>query len=159
MSTHDASENSTRAANSTKSVLDPSGPPCLLVLEDGKCFSGTSFGSTGTVTGEIVFNTSIIGYQEILTDPSYAGQVVTLTYPEIGNYGTTKDDIESTSGEVYARGLVIRHLSRRYSSWRGDAHLTEFMVKHNVIGITGVDTRAVTLHIREKRRHALCHFD
>jgi carbamoyl-phosphate synthase small subunit len=108
------------------------------------------FGASGTVTGELVFNTSLIGYQEILTDPSYAGQVVTLTYPEIGNYGTSDKDIESCGGGVHARGLVIRHLSRQFSSWRGESHLTEFMVKHNVIGITGVDTRAVTRHIRDK---------
>ncbi|HEY9754061.1 MAG TPA: glutamine-hydrolyzing carbamoyl-phosphate synthase small subunit [Oculatellaceae cyanobacterium] len=147
MSTHDASQHS---STSNRSVLDPSGPPCLLALEDGKCFTGMLFGAPGTVKGELVFNTSLIGYQEILTDPSYAGQVVTLTYPEIGNYGTSKEDIESTSGGVHARGLVIRHLSRQFSSWRGEGHLTEFMVKHNVIGISGVDTRAVTRHIRDK---------
>ncbi|HEY9680870.1 MAG TPA: glutamine-hydrolyzing carbamoyl-phosphate synthase small subunit [Oculatellaceae cyanobacterium] len=147
MSTHDASQHS---STSNRSVLDPSGPPCLLALEDGKCFTGMLFGAPGTVKGELVFNTSLIGYQEILTDPSYAGQVVTLTYPEIGNYGTNNEDIESTGGGVHARGLVIRHLSRQFSSWRGEGHLTEFMVKHNVIGISGVDTRAVTRHIRDK---------
>src|SRR3984885_5786084 len=88
--------------------------PCLLALEDGRTFSGIGFGATGTRTGELVFNTSMTGYQEILTDPSYAGQVVTMTYPEIGNYGTNSEDLESQGGIIHARGLVIRHLSRRY---------------------------------------------
>ncbi len=144
MSTHDHSE------NPNLSVLEPSGQPCLLALEDGKCFPGLSFGAVGTVTGELVFNTSLIGYQEILTDPSYAGQVVTLTYPEIGNYGTNDDDLESIGGKVHARGLVIRHLSRKYSNWRGTSPLTEFMKAHKVIGISNVDTRAITRHIRDK---------
>lgn len=134
---------------SSPSILDPSGPPCLLALEDGKYFTGLSFGATGTMTGELVFNTSLVGYQEILTDPSYAGQVVTLTCPEIGNYGATNADIESTGGQVHARGLVIKHLSRKFSSWRGETSLPEFMIKHNVIGISGVDTRAITRHIRD----------
>src|SRR5437879_613827 len=89
--------------------------PCLLALEDGKTFAGYGFGATGTSVGELVFNTSLTGYQEVLTDPSYAGQVITLTYPEIGNYGANDDDLES--GKIYARGLVIRHLSRIFSSW------------------------------------------
>jgi carbamoyl-phosphate synthase small subunit len=143
LSSNDASQ------GSNPSILEPSGPPCLLALEDGKYFSGLSFGAVGTVTGEIVFNTSLTGYQEILTDPSYAGQVVTLTTPEIGNYGATELDIESTSGGVHARGLVIKHLSRRFSSWRGESSLPEFMQKHNVVGISGVDTRAITRHIRD----------
>lgn len=131
------------------SLLTPSLPACLLALEDGKYFSGFSFGAKGTVTGELVFNTSIIGYQEVLTDPSYAGQVVTLTYPEIGNYGTNAEDLESVGGNVQVRALVIKHLSRQWSSWRGVASLEQFLNEHNVIGITGVDTRAVTRHIRD----------
>lgn len=132
---------------------DPSRPvlmshtPCLLALEDGRTYSGIGFGQPGTVTGELVFNTSITGYQEVLTDPSYAGQVVTLTYPEIGNYGTNREDMESK--RIYARGLVIRHLSRRHSNWRSSQSLPQFLAQHNVLGIYDVDTRAITKHIRD----------
>ncbi|SRR5579875_732139 len=121
--------------------------PCLLALEDGKTFLGVGFGAKGTAAGELVFNTSITGYQEILTDPSYAGQVVTLTYPEIGNYGANDEDLEST--RIYARGLVVRHLSRRYSSWRANRSLGEFLAAQNIIGLAEVDTRALTRHIRD----------
>jgi carbamoyl-phosphate synthase small subunit len=120
----------------------------ILALEDGRCFSGVGFGAVGTAVGELVFNTSIIGYQEILTDPSYAGQIITLTYPEIGNYGTNDEDLESE--KVHARGLVVKHLSRTFSSWRGKCSLNDFLLAHNIIGITDVDTRAVTRHIRDK---------
>jgi carbamoyl-phosphate synthase small subunit len=85
-----------------------------------------------------------------LTDPSYAGQVVTLTYPEIGNYGTNDDDLESTSGKIHARGLIVRRLNKRYSSWRGRKSLSDFLLEQGTIGISGVDTRAITRHIREK---------
>lgn len=122
--------------------------PCLLALEDGRTFLGIGFGHPGTVTGELVFNTSMTGYQEILTDPSYAGQVVTLTYPEIGNYGTNQGDLESK--KVFARGLVIRHLSRRHSNWRASHSLPQFLAQHKVLGIYDVDTRAITKHIRDK---------
>jgi carbamoyl-phosphate synthase small subunit len=98
----------------------------------------------------LVFNTSLIGYQEILTDPSYAGQIVTLTYPEIGNYGTTDEDLESTSGKIHARALVVRHLNQRYSNWRASDTLHAFLANQGKIGISGVDTRAITRHIREK---------
>lgn len=121
---------------------------CLLALEDGKTFLGAGFGASGTVTGELVFNTSLTGYQEILTDPSYAGQVVTLTYPEIGNYGANDEDVESA--RIFARALIVRHLSRRYSSWRATSSLPEFLLAQNVIGLEGVDTRAITRHIRDK---------
>lgn len=124
------------------------GSPCLLALEDGRCFSGNGFGHTGTCTGELVFNTSLTGYQEILSDPSYAGQIVTMTYPEIGNYGTNLDDLESR--RVYARGMVVRHLSRKYSSWRAEKSLHQFLAEQQVIGISDLDTRAVTRHIRDK---------
>ena len=122
--------------------------PAILALEDGRCFTGVGFGATGTSVGELVFNTSIFGYQEILTDPSYAGQIITLTYPEIGNYGTNDEDVESK--KIHARGLVVKHLSRNYSSWRGKKSLHEFLVAQNVIGIAEVDTRAITRHIRDK---------
>lgn len=121
---------------------------CRLALEDGTTQLGTGFGKPGTAVGEIVFNTSLIGYQEILTDPSYAGQVITLTYPEIGNYGINPDDNESS--KIYARGLVVHHLSRTYSSWRAVESLSEFLSRFGVIGITGINTRAITRHIRDK---------
>ena len=152
MNTVDSAKHS--AAKSSESSTDQlftvSGQPCLIALEDGKHFRGHAFGATGTVAGELVFNTSLIGYQEILTDPSYAGQIVTLTYPEIGNYGANDEDLESSNGKIFARGLIIRHLSRKYSSWRGTESLPEFMAKQNIIGVTGVDTRAITRHIRDK---------
>lgn len=124
------------------------GTPSLLALEDGRSFQGIGFGATGTRTGELVFNTSLTGYQEILSDPSYAGQVVTMTYPEQGNYGTNSEDMEST--KVYARAMVVRHLSRRYSSWRAEKSLHQFLAEQQVLGITDVDTRAITRHIRDK---------
>ncbi|MBY0356569.1 MAG: glutamine-hydrolyzing carbamoyl-phosphate synthase small subunit [Candidatus Obscuribacterales bacterium] len=122
--------------------------PCLIALEDGRTFTGIHFGAPGTQTGELVFNTSLTGYQEILSDPSYAGQIVTMTYPEIGNYGTCDADWESR--KIFARGLVIRHLSRRYSSWRSTKSLGQFLQEQSVIGIADVDTRAITRHIRDK---------
>lgn len=127
---------------------NPPGNPCLLALEDGRTFAGINFGATGTTTGELVFNTSLTGYQEILTDPSYAGQVVTMTYPEIGNYGANNDDTESH--RIYARGMVVRHLSRRHSSWRAEKSLHQFLAEQQIIGISDVDTRAITRHIRDK---------
>lgn len=126
----------------------PGTTQCLLALEDGRSFLGSNFGAKGTAVGELVFNTSLTGYQEILTDPSYAGQLVTLTYPEIGNCGTNAEDMESS--KIYARALVVRHLSRRYSNWRATDSLSEFLSRHNVMGITEVDTRAITRHIRDK---------
>ena len=122
--------------------------PALLALEDGRTFAGIGFGATGTRTGELVFNTSLTGYQEVLTDPSYAGQVVTMTYPEMGNYGCNSEDMESK--RVFARGMVVRHLSRRYSSWRAEKSLHQFLVEQQVVGISDVDTRAITRHIRDK---------
>ncbi len=124
--------------------------PCLLALEDGKCYKGQAFGADGTSTGELVFNTSMIGYQEILTDASYAGQIVTMTYTEIGNYGTNDQDVETQSRKIYARGLVVRHLSRKHSSWRAEESLHDYMVKHNIVGISDVDTRSITRRIRDK---------
>ncbi len=133
----------------TKSAKAAESPKrCLLALEDGETFAGIAFGKAGTTTGELVFNTSLSGYQEILTDPSYAGQIVTLTYPEIGNYGTNDEDLESR--KIFARGLVIRHLSRRYSNWRATASLSEFLEAQGILGISDVDTRAITRHIRDK---------
>lgn len=122
--------------------------PAYLVLEDGTIFQGTAIGAQGTADGEVVFNTSISGYQEILTDPSYCKQIVTLTYPHIGNVGVNQLDWEST--RIYAAGLVIRDLPSTYSSWRGEQSLTEYLCQHNIIGIAEIDTRSLTRRLREK---------
>ena len=120
----------------------------LLALEDGSLFPGEGIGISGQSVGEVVFNTAMTGYQEILTDPSYARQIVTLTYPHIGNTGTTSEDMES--GKAYATGLVIRDLPRRVSSWRSELSLADFLRKQKVIGIAGIDTRRLTRLLREK---------
>ena len=120
----------------------------LLVLEDGKTFSGYSFGATGETTGEVVFNTSMTGYQEILTDPSYKGQIVTMTYPLIGNYGVNEEDFESS--RPWVEGFVVREYSKTYSNWRATRSLGDFLSEHGIVGIEGVDTRALTRHIRLK---------
>lgn len=123
-------------------------PPARLVLEDGSVYHGQSIGVAGTSTGELIFNTSATGYQEILTDPSYKGQIVLMTHPEIGNYGINSDDFESA--RINAIGFVVSRLSPFTSSWRSEYGLQEFLVKNNVVGIQGVDTRAITRKIREK---------
>ncbi|HWR86997.1 MAG TPA: glutamine-hydrolyzing carbamoyl-phosphate synthase small subunit [Acidiferrobacterales bacterium] len=120
----------------------------LLALEDGSLFSGEGIGISGQSVGEVVFNTAMTGYQEILSDPSYARQIVTLTYPHIGNTGTTTEDMES--GKAYATGLVIRDLPRRVSSWRAELPLSDFLRKQKVVGIAGIDTRRLTRLLREK---------
>ena len=118
----------------------------LLVLEDGTAYEGKNFGCEGTSFGEIVFNTSMTGYQEIITDPSYAGQIITFTYPEIGNYGTNKSDNESKKS--FAKGVVIKNLSPIESNWRNEESLDKFLKSQNLIGISGIDTRAITRKIR-----------
>lgn len=118
-----------------------------LILEDGKVFEGKLIGSKKTILGEVVFNTSMTGYQEVLTDPSYAGQIITFTYPEIGNYGCNKSDYESAS--CFASGIVIRNYSPLVSNYRSEETLDEFLTKHNKTGIHGVDTRALTRYIRD----------
>jgi len=118
----------------------------LLVLEDGAVWEGQSIGATGTSLGEAVFNTSMTGYQEMLTDPSYAGQILTLTYPLIGNYGVTPLDDESR--EVQVAGLIVRELSEVPSNWRSGGTLQEYLVRNNVIGMQGADTRALARHLR-----------
>ncbi len=122
--------------------------PALLVLEDGTEFRGISIGADGQSVGEVVFNTSMTGYQEILTDPSYAKQIVTLTYPHIGNVGVNEDDEES--GSLYVSGLVIRDLPLRSSSWRQEQPLDEYLRKHNIVAIAGIDTRKLTRILRKK---------
>src|SRR5438105_14339107 len=118
----------------------------LLALEDGRHFEGESFGATGTRVGEICFNTAMTGYQEVLTDPSYRGQIVAMTYPLIGNYGTNSLDQESRSPHV--RGFVIEELSEVPSSWRSEMSLDEYLRKWQVPGLQGIDTRALTRHLR-----------
>jgi carbamoyl-phosphate synthase small subunit len=118
----------------------------LLALEDGTIFEGSSFGFPGEKAGEVVFNTSMAGYQEILTDPSYKGQIVTMTYPLIGNYGVNQDDIESQGPKV--EGFIVKENSTLFSNWRGDKPLSEYLIKHRIMGVEGMDTRAITKHIR-----------
>lgn len=118
----------------------------LLVLEDGSSYEGKSFGAKGTSCGEIVFNTSMTGYQEIITDPSYANQIITFTYPEIGNYGTNKNDNESKI--VFSKGIVVRNISSIESNWQNEKSLSDFLKEHNLLGVSGVDTRAITRKIR-----------
>src|SRR5436190_14200967 len=113
----------------------------LLALEDEKYFAGGSFGATGTSIGEICFNTAMTGYQEILTDPSYHGQIVAMTYPLIGNYGVNPEDVES--GRPWVRGFVIRELSRLVSNHRSKGSLDDYLAPHGIPGIEGVDTRAL----------------
>ena len=120
--------------------------PAMLVLEDGRSFEGVSFGCHGEATGELVFNTSMTGYQEILTDPSYKGQIVTMTYPLIGNYGVNHEDMESSVPHVEA--FVVKEYSHFFSNWRGQGELGSFLRDHHVIGIQGIDTRSLTKHIR-----------
>ncbi len=128
--------------------------PAVLALEDGTVFHGVSVGAVGTATGEVVFNTAMTGYQEILTDPSYSRQIVTLTYPHIGNTGTNPEDLES--GSVHAAGLVIRNLPTLHSSWRATESLPEFLARSGVVAIAELDTRRLTRVLREKGAQAGC---
>jgi len=128
--------------------------PAVLALEDGTVFRGVSIGAAGTSTGEVVFNTAMTGYQEILTDPSYSRQIVTLTYPHIGNTGTNPDDHESSL--VHAAGLVIRDLPLLHSSWRATESLPEFLRRRKTVAIAEIDTRKLTRILREKGAQAGC---
>jgi len=123
-------------------------PAALLALEDGSLFHGESIGVSGESVGEVVFNTAMTGYQEILSDPSYARQIVTLTYPHIGNTGTNNEDMEAT--RLYATGLVIRELPERLSNFRATESLPEFLHRHRMVAIAGIDTRRLTRILREK---------
>jgi carbamoyl-phosphate synthase small subunit len=118
----------------------------LLALEDGTVFAGRSFGRQGQTTGEVVFNTALTGYQEVLTDPSYAGQIVTMTYPHIGNYGVNAEDVESAKPQV--AGFVVREAATLASSWRSGGELTQYLDDHGIVGISEIDTRALTRHLR-----------
>lgn len=122
--------------------------PAYLLLEDGRRFDGVGLGAEATALGEVVFNTSITGYQEILTDPSYSGQLVTMTYPLQGNYGVNDEDRESSGPQV--AGFIVREAARRPSNWRSQQSLHDYLVEHGIAGIAEIDTRALTRHIRSK---------
>jgi len=132
----------------------PLATSAILALEDGTIFKGVSIGADGSSTGEVVFNTSMTGYQEILTDPSYARQIVTLTYPHIGNTGVTEEDEESDS--IWCNGLIIRDLPLVASSWRKQETLDAYLTRRNVVGIADIDTRKLTRILREKGAQAGC---
>jgi carbamoyl-phosphate synthase small subunit len=132
----------------TARALFPAQPQALLALADGTVFRGRAIGASGYATGEVVFNTAMTGYQEILTDPSYAGQIVTLTYPHVGNVGVNAEDVESR--RVFAAGLVVRDLPRRASSWRRAEDLSEYLRQSNVVGIADIDTRRLTRMLRDR---------
>ena len=128
--------------------------PALLALEDGSVFHGRAAGAAGETVGEVVFNTAMTGYQEILTDPSYARQLVTLTYPHIGNTGVNAEDAEST--RVHAAGLIVRDVPRRASSWRCSESLPDYLMRHGTVAIAGIDTRRLTRILRDKGALAGC---
>src|SRR4030095_16339024 len=140
------------------SILDNFGDEmiteAILALEDGRTFRGLAWGAHGERTGEIVFNTAMTGYQEILTDPSYAGQIVTMTYPEIGNYGVNVEDVESR--RPFVEGFVVRELSQVVSNWRASTSLNDYLKRHGIVGISEIDTRALVRHIREKGAMRAC---
>ena len=128
--------------------------PALLALEDGRTFRGRSWAAEGEVCGEMVFNTSMTGYQEVVTDPSYAGQIVCMTYPLIGNYGVNDDDSESS--RPWVEGFVVREASRITSSWRAEESLADYLKRWNIVAIEGIDTRALVRHIRDKGAMRAC---
>ncbi|MGQ0384675.1 MAG: glutamine-hydrolyzing carbamoyl-phosphate synthase small subunit [Gammaproteobacteria bacterium] len=128
--------------------------PAVLALEDGTVFRGISVGASGVTTGEVVFNTAMTGYQEILTDPSYCRQIVTLTYPHVGNTGVTPEDLESDA--IHAAGLVIRDLPARHSSWRASHSLSQFLIEGETVAIADIDTRMLTRILRERGAQGGC---
>jgi carbamoyl-phosphate synthase small subunit len=128
--------------------------PALLALEDGRTFRGTSWAAEGESCGEMVFNTSMTGYQEVLTDPSYAGQIVCMTYPLIGNYGVNEADAESS--RPWVEGFVVREASRITSNWRAEESLESYLKRWNIVAIEGIDTRALVRHIRDKGAMRAC---
>ncbi|MGZ8427805.1 MAG: carbamoyl-phosphate synthase domain-containing protein, partial [Candidatus Binatia bacterium] len=119
----------------------------ILALADGKVFTGVGFGAEGEAVGEVVFNTSMTGYQEILTDPSYEGQLVAMTYPQIGNVGVNPEDVESR--RPFLRGFIVKDYSAEPSNWRASEPLHEYMQAHGIVGIYGIDTRALVRHLRD----------
>jgi len=129
-------------------MVDTMTAKAVLLLEDGTCFEGRAFGAPGTRVGEVVFNTAMTGYQEILTDPSYNEQIVTMTYPLIGNYGTNNEDVESR--RPFVRGFVVKENCPHPSNWRSGRSLDEYLRAHGVVGLQGIDTRRLVRHIREQ---------
>lgn len=131
----------------------------ILALADGTWFEGRALGAEGETGGEVVFNTAMTGYQEVLTDPSYRGQIVTMTAPHIGNYGVTPEDVESR--RIWAEGFVVKESSRLASNWRGKATLEEYLQAANIVAIEGIDTRALTRHLRERgaQQGVISHLD
>lgn len=127
-------------------MFDPATQPALLVLEDGTLYRGWSFGASGTTMGEVVFNTGMTGYQEVLTDPSYCGQMITFTYPELGNTGVNAEDEESV--RPYSKGVIAKNVCDRPSNWRSTQSLGDYLKAHNIPGICGIDTRALTRKLR-----------
>jgi len=125
---------------------DGKSPPCILALEDGTFFRGLHFGAPGTQAGEVVFNTAMTGYQEVLTDPSYCGQIVTMTYPQMGNYGVNDEDLESARPQV--AGMVVKELAAHFSNHRATRGLAEYLHQHGLVGIHGIDTRSLTRKLR-----------
>lgn len=140
-----STENSDNAMTTAKNPF-ANRLPAKLALEDGTVFSGFSFGAKGTCEGEVVFNTSMTGYQEILTDPSYRGQIITMTYPEIGNYGINEEDVESRAPQL--SGFIVRNVSRVASNFRSSATIGEYLEANNIVGISDIDTRALVRKIR-----------
>ncbi|HUE80685.1 MAG TPA: glutamine-hydrolyzing carbamoyl-phosphate synthase small subunit [Pyrinomonadaceae bacterium] len=134
--------------------MSPERKPALLALEDGRTFRGRSWAATGESCGEMVFNTSMTGYQEVLTDPSYAGQIVCMTYPLIGNYGVNTADAESA--RPWVEGFVVREASRTVSNWRAEESLDAYLKRWNIVAIEGIDTRALVRHIRDKGAMRAC---
>jgi carbamoyl-phosphate synthase small subunit len=128
-------------------MLKPNAQPALLVLADGTTYRGWSFGAAGTTVGEVVFNTGMTGYQEVLTDPSYSGQIITFTYPELGNTGVNPDDEESAT--VQAKAVIARNVTDRPSNWRSTQSLPEYLQERNIPGIYGIDTRSLTRKLRD----------
>jgi carbamoyl-phosphate synthase small subunit len=126
--------------------------PAILALEDGTVFEGISVGAPGLSVGEVVFNTAMTGYQEVLTDPSYARQLVTLTYPHIGNTGCTEQDDEA--GKVWAAGLIVRDVPRRPSNWRSQASLRDWLAVRGIVAIADIDVRKLTARSRRAERRA-----
>src|ERR1700721_3800482 len=140
--------NNTQAAfPAAESAWSDPKPTALLVLADGTVLEGTGFGAIGHAVGEVCFNTAMTGYEEILTDPSYAGQIITFTFPHIGNVGANPEDIEATT--IAARGLVVKQDVTEPSNWRSHQHLHAWLKAQGVPGIAGVDTRALTVRIRD----------
>src|SRR5215831_12848116 len=119
-----------------------------LALEDGTVFTGTAFGAAAEVDGEVCFNTSMTGYQEILTDPSYRGQIVTMTYTEIGNYGVNQEDVES--GKPHLAGFIVKEFAERPSNFRSEDSLGAYLKRHGVVGLAGIDTRALVRRLRSR---------